>query len=107
MTAILVNPSPTTPPVLTLASFIEPGEYVDEGGPTPSDAPEAVSGWHLIVENPQQSVLTKQTFAVAPAAGSESAPFPGPTLYVRYIMAFGSVPGGKTTNATSWQQVPA
>lgn len=114
MAAILVNPPPATPPApFTFSSALTPGEYVDEGGPQPSDAPSGYNpGWHLIVENPQGSVLLKQTLVVPPIGG-DVAPLPEIMIFVRYYAPIPGRPnvslGGVTgdTQWTSWQQVPA
>ena len=111
MTAIPVNPPIVPPTAFLFGSVLTPGEYVDEDGPTPSDAPSGVnSRWHLIVENPASSVLIKQTLVVPPI-GTSSPPYPEILIFVRYYALIPGDPGvgGATgdTPWTSWQQVPA
>src|ERR1700684_4619069 len=86
MSATPVNPV-VPQPTITLASLLTPGEYVDEGGPAPSDLPSGVaSGWHLVVENPGGATLMRQTLISIPT-GSGSPPYPEVTLYIRYNAA--------------------
>lgn len=115
MTAVTINLPPVATPQESLSQLLTPGEYVDGGGSVPSDLPGGVlPGWHLIVENPEGSVLTRQTLVSAPLGGF-TQPYPEIQIFIRYYAPLpghpNTVQGEGTTTSdtqwTSWQQVPA